>query len=216
MEGQEKPWPLPGRDQGCWHRVEAEGKTTRPRTIVGSGKRSRVGGEGRLAPQAYAWRRTRFVSASPHDGHTKTCSSGVTPTPGTLRISFITWPHAAQTAIGKLSGKGAINHLARRPAHPATRPSVSGSGLRRSVSQGLRPGVYTRQYRNCLPPKKVRSRSPPHPPDDPGDRDHSSTVPPTSHGAISPCQKAFLGRNVGRLWKCSMYLGTPPPQGQGS
>jgi hypothetical protein len=32
----------------------------------------------------------------------------MTPTLGTLRINFITWPHPAQTVNGKLSGKGAI------------------------------------------------------------------------------------------------------------
>jgi hypothetical protein len=59
----------------------------------------------------YACWRTRFVSASPHEGQTKTCNSGTVPKLGTLRISFITWPQPAQTTKGRLSGKAAISAI---------------------------------------------------------------------------------------------------------
>jgi hypothetical protein len=80
----------------------------------------------------YVCRRTRFVSASPHEGQTKTCSWGFAPRHGTLRISFITWPHPTQTVNGRLSGKRAMNHLSGRD-HPIPR----------------RANVFARSVRAC-------------------------------------------------------------------
>jgi hypothetical protein len=70
---------------------------------------------------------SRFVSASPHEGQTKTCSSGIMPRLGTLRISFITWPQPAQSVKGRLSGRGGKTNahlLGVVTTHPPTARSV--------------------------------------------------------------------------------------------
>jgi hypothetical protein len=155
--------------------------------------------------EGYACRKTRFVSASPHEEQRKTCNSEMTPRLGTLRMSFITWPQPAQTVKGRLSAKAAITVI--KPLCAAK--CCEGRVLTKScgivsflTSQGLRPDVSTKQYRNRLPPKKVRSRSPPHPPDDPLVIGTALPPVPRRVTASTPGTKGFSGSKYWQLLKC--------------
>jgi hypothetical protein len=117
------------------------------------------------------------------------------PRLGTLRISFITWPHPTQTVNGKLSGKGAINHLSGRDIPLPNAPrclhvrvracgKVSATGCALTSLQG--------SIGTAFPQRRYGPDRHPIPPDDPLVIGTASTTrPPTRHGEYAGDERLF-------------------------